>query len=47
MPKKAGSSEKKQLEKKIGGGKGTQKADDSAADKQTKVRLISTGMIII
>lgn len=37
MPKKAGSSEKKQTEKKAGGGKGAQKADDFA-DKQTKVR---------
>jgi len=38
MPKKAGSSEKKQTDKKTGSGKGAQKADDSAADKHTKVR---------
>jgi hypothetical protein len=37
MPKKTGSSDKKQTEKKTGSGKTAQKADDST-DKQTKVR---------
>jgi len=34
MPKKAASSEKKSVDKKAGGGKGAQKADDSS-DKPT------------